>query len=165
MKKKSFLNNLGLLFSAREKVLDNFKSRLFPIKNLYKIPTREPATDPAKEPTPTKHKKSKSKSQEEFTNEIIDDKKNRSNQIFLGYFKYQNPSFLVKDVSSAKQNKNEKLLTNINNGLTDLRNDINRKEIPENENPKKLADIVEKIVDFNKQQRGKGLPSDLASVA
>ena len=30
--KKSFLNNLGLLFGAREKIIDNFKSRLFPIK-------------------------------------------------------------------------------------------------------------------------------------
>ena len=38
--------------------------------------------------------------------------------------------------------------------LIDLRNNINRKEIPENENPKKVANIVEKI-----------LPSDLASVA
>ena len=33
--KKVFLNNLGLLlFSAREKVLNNFKSRLFPIIKL-----------------------------------------------------------------------------------------------------------------------------------
>ena len=38
--KKSFLNNLGLLFSAREKVLDSFKSRLFPIKNVDEIPIR-----------------------------------------------------------------------------------------------------------------------------
>ena len=30
--KKSFLNNLGLLFSARKKVLNGFKRRLYPIK-------------------------------------------------------------------------------------------------------------------------------------
>ena len=52
----SFLNNLVLLFSAREKVLNNFKSRLFVIKNLDKIPTREPtpekAAELAAEPTP-----------------------------------------------------------------------------------------------------------------
>ena len=34
---KVFLNNLELLFSARENVLNNFKSRLFPIKNLGKL--------------------------------------------------------------------------------------------------------------------------------
>ena len=71
----------------------------------------------------------------------------------------------MKDLISAKQNKNEKLVNNINNGLIDLRNDINSKEIPENENPKKVANIAEKILDFNKQQKFKGLPSDLARVA
>ena len=55
---------------------------------------------------------------------------------------------------SAKQNKNEKLIKNINYGLIDLRNDINRKETPKYENPKKEVDIVEKILDFNKQQKG-----------
>ena len=40
IKKGFFINNLGLLFRDREKVLNNFKTRLFPIKNLHKIPTR-----------------------------------------------------------------------------------------------------------------------------
>ena len=39
LEKKSFFNNLELLFSARGKVLNSFKSRLFPIKNLDKIST------------------------------------------------------------------------------------------------------------------------------
>ena len=75
--------------------------------------------------------------------------------IAINYFKYQNPSFLVKDSISAEQNKNEKTVNNVNNGLIDLRNDFKRKEITENENPKKVVDIVEKIIDFNKQQKGK----------
>ena len=45
---------------------------------------------------------------------------------------------------SAKQNKNEKLVNNINKGLIDLRNDMNRKKNPENENPKKGVDILKK---------------------
>ena len=49
------------------------------------------------------------------------------------------------------------LVNNINDGLIGLRNAINRKEIPENENPNKIVDIVEKILNFNKQQKGKGL--------
>ena len=32
-----------------------------------------------------------------------------------------------------------------------LGNSVNSKEIPENENPKKVMDIVEKNLDFNKQ--------------
>ena len=31
--KNSFLSNLGLLFSAKERVLNNFKTKLFPKKN------------------------------------------------------------------------------------------------------------------------------------
>ena len=36
--KKTFLNNLGLFFITREKDLNKFKSRLFQLKDLDKIP-------------------------------------------------------------------------------------------------------------------------------
>ena len=42
----------------------------------------------------------------------------------------------------------------------ELRNAIIRNEIPENKNPNKILDTVEKIIDFNKQQKGKLLPLD-----
>ena len=41
--------------------------------------------------------------------------------------------------------------------MIELRNSINSKEISGNENTKKLVNIVEKIFDFNKKQKGKGL--------
>ena len=94
-------------------------------------------------------------------NEVIAGGKDIDNEIFLYYFKYHNPSFLVKGLI-IKQDKNEKLVNNINNGLNDLRNDVSRKEIPGNKNPKKAVDIVEKVPDVSKQRKGKGLPSDLA---
>ena len=37
-------------------------------------------------------------------------------------------------------------------------------KIPKNKNPNKIVNIVEKILEFNKQQKGKGLPSVLASI-
>ena len=43
-----------------------------------------------------------------------------------------------------------------------LKKDIHTKNIPKNENPNKTVDIVEKNLNFNNQQKGKGLPSDLA---
>ena len=40
--------------------------------------------------------------QQEFMSEIIADKNALKNGIFLDYFKYQNPSFLVTDLIGAK---------------------------------------------------------------
>ena len=104
LKKSSFQNNLGLFSSAREKVLNNFKSRLFPIKKLHKIRAREPTPELATEPT--KQKKSKLKSQQRFMNEILTDEKDINHEIFWNYFKYQNPSSLAKFLIRANQAKN-----------------------------------------------------------
>ena len=38
-----------------------------------------------------------------------------------------------------------------------LRNAVNENKIPENANPDKVIDIVEKCIDFNKQQKSKRL--------
>ena len=44
--------------------------------------------------------------------------------------------------------------------MIDLRNAITIRTIPENENPNKILEIVEKILDFKEKQKGKGLPLD-----
>ena len=46
-----------------------------------------------------------------------------------------------------------------------LKKDINVKKIPKNQNPNKIVDIVEKILNFNKQQKRKGIPLDLPHIA
>ena len=48
----SFLNKIRLFLSAREKILNNFKSKKFPIKNLDEISTPEPKSDPTTFDTP-----------------------------------------------------------------------------------------------------------------
>ena len=40
--------------------------------------------------------------------------------------------------------------------MINLRNATNRKEITENNNPNKIVDIVEKVLNFIKQQKSKG---------
>ena len=52
--------------------------------------------------------------------------------------------FLVKDLISAKRDENEKIVSIVNDWLIDINNNINRKEIPENENLKNVS-IIEKI--------------------
>ena len=55
-----------------------------------------------------------------------------------------------------QKNKNNKLSNNINDALIDLRNAIIIGSIPGIENPNEIVDIVETILDFYTQQRGKG---------
>ena len=64
-------------------------------------------------------------------------RKNVKEEKFRNYFKYQSPSSLVKDLFKANKNKNNKIKYMIINELTKLMKDINIKQIPENENPKK----------------------------
>ena len=137
----------------------NYKSKRRKVYNfitsLHKIVTREPTPELSKEPA--KQKKSKLKLQQRFMNEVIADEKDVNDEIFWNYFKYQNPLLLAKDLIRAKSVKNEQLLKNINDELIDLRNAIIKNEIPENENSNKMVDIVVKILDFSKQQKGKGI--------
>ena len=72
---------------------------------------------------------------------------------------------LVQDLYNANKTTNEKTANNVNDSWIDLRNAINKKKIPENGNPDKLIDIVEKILGFNKQQKYGWYPSDLTREA
>ena len=62
----------------------------------------------------TRQKKSKLKLQQKFIKAGIADKKNINDEKFWNYFKYQNPSFLSKDLTRATHAKNEHLVNNIN---------------------------------------------------
>ena len=84
-------------------------------------------------------------------------KKAINEQTFKEYFGYESPSFLVKDLYESNQNKKDMVAKYLNESLIDLRNNINITEIPKNENPKKVAYSIGKILDFNKQQKGKGI--------
>ena len=57
--------------------------------------------------------------------------------------KYQNLSYLLIYLHNSSGTRNEKMVNHVNNPLIDLRNAVNRKEIPENKNPDKAIDIVE----------------------
>ena len=70
--------------------------------------------------------------------------------------------FIIKKLCNSDQTINDEIVKDINDALIELKIYINRRKIPENENPNKIADIVEKILDYNKQHKGKGRPSDLA---
>ena len=73
-----------------KKILNTFKSRLFPIKNVDKIPSLEPIPEPEPEvateskeiKAKTKRKISPLKLREEFLNKVKNEGKNENEQIF-----------------------------------------------------------------------------------
>ena len=62
-------------------------------------------------------------------NEIIANEKDINDEIFLHYFRYQNPLLSAKDLITAMQAKNDQLVSNINDRLIDLKNAIIKKEM------------------------------------
>ena len=86
VRKLLFLKNTGFLLSAREKILNNFKSKIFSTKNLES------------KPEPTVFDIPKHTKLTNFGKKITRDESNINNVIFNEYFKYQNPSNLLKDL-------------------------------------------------------------------
>ena len=97
------------------------------------------------------------KLREYFANKIENDEKNTNNEMCRKYFGYQGPSFLTKDLNKVNHRKNERIANKVNDALIDLKNDINKKTFPENENPDKVIDIAEESFDFSYHQKGKKL--------
>ena len=143
--KKSFLKNAGLLLNAREKILNNLKRKLFPAKNIES----EPDSD---------FDSTKISKLTDFWKKTIRDGSNINTEIFGEYFKYQNSSFLLKDLYCAGKNRNKKIVNNVNNALIELRSAVNRTKTLSSENPEKVIDIVAENFNFYKQEKWKGFP-------
>ena len=84
-----------------------------------------------------------------------------NSEIFQKHFSFQKPSEMLKSVCKTNDiKKNSKLVNVIKSGLSDSKNKIEnmREEEKEIEKPSEIIDIVEKILEFNKQnQQGQGL--------
>ena len=80
-------------------------------------------------------------------------------EIFQKYFKLQKPSLMYKVLRTLNdKEKNSNLVNMFNSGLKDLKEEIKKmsKEETENERPDEIVNIVEMILDFNKQNQQKG---------
>ena len=55
---------------------------------------------------------------------------------------------MVEGLIKANQTKNSKIVNQTIDSINELKNAVNKKEIPGNENPNKITDIVEKILEF-----------------
>ena len=79
-------------------------------------------------------------------------------EVFQKYFKLQKPSLMYKVLHTLNdKEKNSNLVNMFNSGLKDLKEEIKKmsKEEIENERPDEIVNIVEMILDFNKQNQQK----------
>ena len=88
-------------------------------------------------------------------NELINEEEmGISRELFKIYFSFQRPSEMLKFVYDANgKKKNNDLINVINSGLSYLKTEIKRmsKNEIKIEKPDKIMDIVEKILQFNRQ--------------
>ena len=83
--------------------------------------------------------------------------------LFKGYFSYQSPSKMLKDVYSIDKKENKESINLIKSRLAYLKNEIKKmsEDEKETERPYEEGGIVEKILYFNNQnQEGQGLTPD-----
>ena len=84
-----------------------------------------------------------------------------NSEIFQKHFSFQRSSDMLKALYTTNiKKKNNKLVNVINSRLSDLKNEMENlgEEEKETEKPNELIDVVEKILEFNKQnQTGEGV--------
>ena len=103
---------------------------------------------------------------------LIKSKENiMNNELVSKYFYAQNLRMLLEQIKDSKNipGKNKILVSIAESGLGDLKNEIKKmiEDEIKTEKPNEIVDIVEKILEFNEQQEGKGLkiltPSQMLS--
>ena len=130
----------------RDKILLVFWKRSFPFKG-YAFKTKEEKTEEIKEET-----------KEEFINNALTfiEKKSKyiNNDLFQTYFNFSTPIDLARKLFKTKdKKKNSELVEEIKNRWSKLKNETKKmsgKEI-KNEKPNQILEIVNEIVDFNKE--------------
>ena len=92
---------------------------------------------------------------------IIDEEIDLNEELFKKYFKIQKPSDMLMYLNKTNdKEKNNELVSLINSGLKDLKEEIKKmsKEEKKIEYPESIVKIVEEILKFNKQkQEGQGI--------
>ena len=161
---------IKLKMSEARKNIDLFKGGTFPYKgdvfktkkeqlkekSEVKEELKEESEEELKEESEEELKEeSKEERSKKFTECIGKESKDINYDLFKTYFNFSLPSALAKQFHETK-NKNNKLVNVVNNGLSDLKDKIEKMSEDEKkiEKPDKLLKIVETILDFNKQQQG-----------
>ena len=166
--KNKLLDNAKNFYEGRKKIIEGFKKGIFPLKS----------DDEFKEQA--RHENIRNENglidYNKFM-ELIKSKENEmNNELVKKYFLVQILGTLFRQMKDLKNNpkktkkkKNNKLVNLMKSGLSDFKNDIEKmiEDEVKIEKPNEIVNIVENILEFNRQQQGKGLkiltPSQMLS--
>ena len=97
----------------------------------------------------------------ELNRKVVEKSKIINEELLKKYFGFQDLISMQKELYKSKNaGKNNKLANMIKSGLKDLKKDIEQMgdDVNEIEKPDEIVDIVEKILEYNRQnQEGQGL--------
>ena len=97
----------------------------------------------------------------ELNRQVVEKSKIINEELLKKYFGFQDLISMQKELYKSKNaGKNNKLANMIKSGLKDLKKDIEQMgdDVNEIEKPDEIVDIVEKILEYNRQnQEGQGL--------
>ena len=148
--KNSLLNNAKIFYEGRKKLLKALKKEYF----------RQISDDDESEQQQTSKKPTKD-DVNAFNEWINKEETDINKELFEKHFNFQRPSSMLKYLYKPNdREKNNKLVSAINSGLQDLKEEIKEmsEEEREIEEPDKIVKIVKEILKFNKQkQEGRGL--------
>ena len=144
--KNNFVDNASKFYDRREKIIEGFKNRVFPLYYDRDYEER------------MKYEKEKEKTitdTDEFKKYITEKETKINKELFKNYFPFQTQSALSKDLYKINdKEQNSKLVNVINSGLKNLKEEI--KKMPEKEkeieDPEFIVEIVEEILKFNEQK-------------
>ena len=132
----------------RKNIIDFFEKGIFPFKgNVFKTKEEE-------------KEKTKEEETEEFIKNVASfiEKKSEdiNNDLFRKYFNFSGPIDLTKKLLKTKDaRKNSKFVEEIKNRLSNLKDEIENffKEEIKDEKPDKILEIINEIIDFNKEEQ------------
>ena len=140
------LGNVRTFYKWREKIIEGFKNGIFPF---------QPAD---------RRLEDKDENDIRPINGLIDYEKlyrlislkgrDANDDLFREYFKYQDPSNILKVWATQKTKRNEIQVNLLKNALTDFKNKIENMSENEFEQPNKIVNIVEKILESYEQKQG-----------
>ena len=152
--KNKLLDNAKNFYKGRKKVIEGFKNKIFPIH----YDDEDSRFDDNDE---NDIRDNNGLIDHEKLNRLINLKRRSINDsLFREYFKHQDPDSMLEDLCSTRNTeRNDIQVDLIRSALTDFDNKID--SMSENdirfEQPNEIAKIVEKILEFNRQQSEQGL--------